>query len=218
MNEVLQIAVEMFCLVQYFCKHVQACASMCKMFLQAATGPIQTFVVHPRRRLLNPFPQGFQRFSKVFKGFQRFSKVFKGFLLLFLHTSALSALESETACAVARLAPLRFKSFGLKIQIKKGNMKGFLPASVDQLNISCTFPASDVFVSRLCTARSELDCKQAARLCTSHIAQCAQCTLHSVHSEHCTLHSVHSAHCTLCTLHNAPCTLHSVHGARCAMS
>ena len=66
MSEVLKIAVEMFCLVQYFCKHVQACASMCKMFLQAATGPIQTFVVHPRRRLLNPFTQGFQRFSKLF--------------------------------------------------------------------------------------------------------------------------------------------------------
>ena len=103
MNEVLQIAMEMFSLVQYFCKHVQACASMCKMFLQAATGPIQTFVVHPRRRLLNPFTQGFQRFSP----------------LLLLHTSALSALESETACAVARLAPLRFKASDLKSKLKK---------------------------------------------------------------------------------------------------
>ena len=66
-------------------------------------------------------------------------------------------------------------------------MKGFLPASVDQLNISCTFPASDVFVSRLCTVRSELDCKQTARLCTSHIAQCAQCTFHIAQCAQCTV-------------------------------
>ena len=193
---------------------LQACASMCRYVQACARCFCKQPPVQSKHLSSTHAVASLTHSPKVFKGFQSFSPL----LLLLLHTSALSALESETACAVARLAPLRFKSFGLKIQIKKGNMKGFLPASVDQLNISCTFPASDVFVSRLCTARSELDCKQAARLCTSHIAQCAQCTLHSVHSEHCTLHSVHSAHCTLCTLHNAPCTLHSVHGARCAMS
>ena len=80
---------------------LQACASMCRYVQACARCFCKQPPVQSKHLSSTHAVASLTHSPKVFKGFQSFSPL----LLLLLHTSALSALESETACAVARLAP-----------------------------------------------------------------------------------------------------------------